>query len=532
MRRSLGLDIGLVALGVVAAVTAGCGGGSSSRRRGSTQGNVIALTTQNNLVRFNASTPGEVSSKRKISGLQSGEQVLGIDFRPATGDLYALGSTGRLYIIDVNSGRATRVGSSTVAISGSEIGFDFNPTVDRIRVVTDSGSNFRINPNDGTLVGAGDTTLNGLTNSSLVGSAYDRNFAGAFSTTLFGITDDATPLVVLQGGVNGTPSPDGGLLTSIGGLGVNTSIGLVGFDIGPGGEAYASVAGPPSGTESFFYSVNLGTGAAQPIGLINVDELVRDIAVVLPRPTIFAITETNELVRFRPTSSGTIPVTVVGEVRGLQLNEQILGIDFRPATDQLFGLGDTERLYVISPVTADASDLAAFTFPVGQMQGIDFGFDFNPTVDRIRVINDAGSNFRLNPNTGGNVAGPGPGAGDGLINGIANATVVGAAYTNNFDRAVGTELLVIDSTNDLLAFQNPPNNGTITSRGPLAQVGGGNVDTGESVGFDISPQGGAFVVLQVGNVPTLYVINTATGALRLYGTLQSPNVRGIAISLK
>ena len=35
------------------------------------------------------------------------------------------------------------------------------------------------------------------------------------------------------------------------------------------------------------------------------------------------------------------------------------------------------------------------------LAGSDFGFDFNPTVDRIRLISDADQNLRLNPMTGG-----------------------------------------------------------------------------------------------------------------------------------
>src|SRR3954463_12181569 len=60
----------------------------------------FGVTTANALVRFDTATPGTIISSTPITGLQSGESVLGIDFRPATGDLYALGSTSRLYIIN------------------------------------------------------------------------------------------------------------------------------------------------------------------------------------------------------------------------------------------------------------------------------------------------------------------------------------------------------------------------------------------------------------------------------------------------
>ena len=75
----------------------------------------------------------------------------GIDIRPATGQLYAVGGRGFLYTIDPLTGVANTVGSGF----GSGFGFggepDFNPTNDLIRVV-DGARNFRVNPNTGAIV--------------------------------------------------------------------------------------------------------------------------------------------------------------------------------------------------------------------------------------------------------------------------------------------------------------------------------------------------------------------------------------------
>src|SRR5258706_808360 len=92
---------------------------------------VYGLTTTNGLVRFDSSTPGTVSGAVPVTGLQVGESLLGIDFRPATGQLYGLGSCRRLYFIKPLSGAATQVGSSgAFTLNGTSFGFDFNPTVD------------------------------------------------------------------------------------------------------------------------------------------------------------------------------------------------------------------------------------------------------------------------------------------------------------------------------------------------------------------------------------------------------------------
>lgn len=67
---------------------------------------IYAVTSTNLLLTFDSATPGTTTSVA-ITGLQAGENVLGIDLRPATGQLYALGSTSRLYTINPVTGAAT-----------------------------------------------------------------------------------------------------------------------------------------------------------------------------------------------------------------------------------------------------------------------------------------------------------------------------------------------------------------------------------------------------------------------------------------
>ena len=98
-----------------------------------------AITGGTQLVHFNVATPGTLSSPIPISGLQLGEIILGIDFRPASGHLFALGSTSRIYTVSTTTGIVSQIGASgAFALSGAAFGFDFNPTVDRIRVVSDT----------------------------------------------------------------------------------------------------------------------------------------------------------------------------------------------------------------------------------------------------------------------------------------------------------------------------------------------------------------------------------------------------------
>jgi hypothetical protein len=239
------------------------------------------------LTSFDSATPGTQTSVA-ITGLQSGESILGIDLRPATGQLYALGSTSRLYTINPATGAATQVGSAgAFTLAGTSFGFDFNPTVDRIRVVSNTGQNLRLNPNDGTLAGT-DTAVayatgdaNFGTTPSDVGAAYVNNTAGASSTTLFGI-DTGLDVLVRQGSVGGSPvSPNTGQLSTIGSLGFNPSD--ASFDVsGVTGIAYATLC---SGLVCGFYTVNLSNGAATLVGGLTMQTPINGMTVGVQGPT-------------------------------------------------------------------------------------------------------------------------------------------------------------------------------------------------------------------------------------------------------
>ena len=146
---------------------------------------LFAVTGANHLISFDSATPGTITSDVTITGLGAGELIDGADIRPATGQLYALGITdngaarsGQIYTINTTTGAATAVGVAfSAALSDTDSwGFDFNPAVDRIRIVDGlNGGNFRVNPNNGTLA-ATDTNL---TAGSLIdGVAYDRTAGG------------------------------------------------------------------------------------------------------------------------------------------------------------------------------------------------------------------------------------------------------------------------------------------------------------------------------------------------------------------
>ncbi|MGH9839123.1 MAG: DUF4394 domain-containing protein [Blastocatellia bacterium] len=505
------------------------------------EGTVFAITAGNNLISFSQTAPNAIIKTAAITGLAAGENILGLDFRPRNGLLYAASNQSRVFTINPATGAATQVGTSPLnpVLNGATFGFDFNPVPDRIRVVSDADQNLRLNPDTGAVAGA-DTNLafatgdpNASANPNVTGAAYTNNFLGAAATSLY-VIDSSLDILALQGSAGGAPvSPNTGQLTTVGALGVNTTD-QVGFDIvGPAGLALASLT-PMGATTSSLYTINLQTGAAILIGPIGGTEVITDIAAVVRVEMIFALTADNNLLSF---SSGSPNLAAAPKpITGLGAGESLVGMDFRPANGLLYALSNQSRVYTINTATAAATPVggAPFTPPLA---GANFGVDFNPVPDRIRVVSDLDMNIRLNPNNGA------VGGVDTVLafatgdpNASANPSVVGSAYTNNFAGTTTTTLYGIDSALNALVLQGSvggtpvsPNTGQLTTVG----VGMLGVDTTDDVGFDIAPvSGAAFASLTVaGAAPALYTINLATGAATMIAPIGSGQaIRDIAVS--
>jgi hypothetical protein len=217
------------------------------------------VTQDNRLVTFQSDNVTNVEPSHAITGLPGGESIVGLDVRPLNGQLYALGKTSRVYVINPRTGAARQVGATPFipALAGTSFGFDFNPTVDRIRVTSDAEQNLRLDPDNGT-VAAVDANLayapgdpGAGTNPSVAGSAYTNSFAGATATTLYDI-DNARHALVIQN------PPNNGTLTTVGALG--TSNNAVAFDIGEGNVAYAVLNGEQN--RQGLYRIDLSNGHA------------------------------------------------------------------------------------------------------------------------------------------------------------------------------------------------------------------------------------------------------------------------------
>ncbi len=248
---------------------------------------IIGLTAGNMLVSFDSATPNVIGSTVAVSGLQPNETLLGIDLRPATGQVIGMGSSNRLYAINTLTGAATALGPAfTPALDAAEYGIDFNPTVDRVRVVNSLGGNRRLNPTNGASAGV-DTNLSYASGGipRAVAVAYTNSLAGvpAGSVREYAIDSALGALIEIGTQAGGNASFNAGVSTVVGSLGFSTSD-LVGLDIfGPTGNAFVSLTNPSTGFSSF-YSLNLATGAATLIGGVGDGSVVLRDFTAVPTP--------------------------------------------------------------------------------------------------------------------------------------------------------------------------------------------------------------------------------------------------------
>ena len=176
-------------------------------------------------------------------------------------------------------------------------------------------------------------------------------------------------------------------------------------------------------------------------------------------------------------------IKALGGVKGLAGDTKLIGIDQRPNDHKFYGVGNSGGIYTISASTGSATKVSQLSVALA---GTNFGVDFNPAADRLRIISDLGQSLRHD------VTMPeGTTAVDGSLNyptgtppvaGPPAGGLTGAAYTNNDSfatTATGTTLFDLDTTLDRVAQQVPANAGTLVVAGPF---GGG---VGPVAGFDI-----------------------------------------------
>jgi hypothetical protein len=256
-----------------------------------------ALNSSGAIIKFSTRKPSNITGSVNITGLDSGQSVVQITYRPATSTsggttgnttLYCITNDGFLCTVDPEGGTASVIGTvpftqdlgsgnNVVTLANPVISFD--PVVDQLRVITQQ-YNLRVDPASGKLVN-GESVTNGFTKIAfdnndtnrgktplLTGIVYKNPVSGAGSTTLFAL-DSATGDLLRIGddGVSTPDSADGGDLRTIGDTGVTFRING-GFSIEQkNGDVFAVLQQTGSGAALF--SVDLGSGSTGNLGAIG-----------------------------------------------------------------------------------------------------------------------------------------------------------------------------------------------------------------------------------------------------------------------
>lgn len=222
------------------------------------------------------SKTGKTTGLKKVDGAGP---LLGIDVRPADGQLYGLASDGTVVTIDPASGKATPKSTlDTPPPAGVDVTVDFNPAADKLRIIGSDGTNLRADVDSGKVTQdkplkfADADPANGQTPSVIAG-AYSNSVKGTKETTLYDIDGNLDSLF------RQVP-PNDGILNTIGTLGLDAD--SVAFDI------VTDASGANTGmliAKGNLYSVDLTSGKAT-MGkkIAGLPSDLRDIAILPVAP--------------------------------------------------------------------------------------------------------------------------------------------------------------------------------------------------------------------------------------------------------
>ena len=150
-------------------------------------GLVTAASGAQSLIEFSSENPSVTTGTVALTGLPAGETLIGIDSRPRTGALYGVTNTGKVFVVDPDTGVATAPGNNQIVLplAGTRYGFDFNPAADRLRIVSDAEQNLRINVDNAASGTAGNGSPDGaLDAGDVVHAAYTNSVSDPAGTAL------------------------------------------------------------------------------------------------------------------------------------------------------------------------------------------------------------------------------------------------------------------------------------------------------------------------------------------------------------
>jgi len=464
------------------------------------QTTLYGITTDNAIFLMNnVNTPGSINGPYSVSGVATGQVLVGLDVRAGNGMLYALGYDSLMNMAELYTLAPSGTTYTATAVSGTlasmnlgltnSAALDFMSTADnQIRVIGRNGNSYVMNANTGTIMSTGSGTIafgagDLYTGANvLAATAYTNNFYGADATQEVGYDAVNNVLVTFDAGnyANGFSN----ISTTIHSIG--TSVGAVLLGTGSIGMdswydssthnniVFLTGSTLVAGAHLYKYDLSTVSGTLTDLGAIGSGALqVRDIAFAGTRDTTVAVTgrmmtalslNMRNLLFFDAAHPDNIRKVL--PLTGMGAGQTMVGIDYAANSGTLYGLGynsaaQTYQLYTIDSATGNltAVNSTPGSLNLGTDDGsgntINAGFRFVSTAaNRIRVTgNNGATNVELDA-TAGAVAATNTGlqyvTGDASFGATANLTSI--AYTG-FNGDTATQMFGFDAnTGSLVMF--------------------------------------------------------------------------------
>ncbi|MFI1479945.1 DUF4394 domain-containing protein [Streptomyces sp. NPDC020747] len=252
-------------------------------------------------------------------------------------------------------------------------------------------------------------------------------------------------------------------------------------------------------------------------------------AAAAPSLPAFGITDDGKMAAFNTNTPGTL--NWFKRINGLVGDTAAIGIDFRVQNGLMYLVGNKGGIYtvLIPPAVTDpqVTKVSQLSVP---LQGTNFGVDFNPAADRLRIISDTGQNLAHNlANSSTTTNTP------LTTDGVSAHGVTAAAYTNNdLTSDTATTLFDLNTTTDQVVIQSPPAMGLLTATGSLGQNAGANagfdIFSDVSAGKTISNTAFATFFAGTDADPSFYTVDVLTGATSFVDQFPA-SITDIAIAL-
>ena len=442
-------------------------------------------------------SPSTISGPYNITGMASGQAVVGIDSRSSDGGLYALGYDSVMHMAELYRLSSSGTTYTATAVSGTlasmdlgntnNVAFDFvGNSDDQIRVMGRNGNHYMMGA-DGTLMSTGSGTLSYATgdvfsssSSVMAATAYTNSFYGSDATQQVGYDANNNVLVKFDAGdySNGFNNSATNMHSIGAGIGaVIATTGSIGMDSWYDSSTHNNMLYMTGSTllgGAHLYKYNMAgiTGAMTDAGAIGDGSMsVRDIAFAnTSRDSAAAMTghmmtalslNMRNLIYFDAARPENIRRVV--RLNGMTAGQSMIGIDYSGSNHMLYGLGynsgsHTYQLYTIDSATghATAVNTTPGSMDLGTDNGsgnrINAGFRFISTAtNRIRVMgNNGAANMQLDATNGTIAATNSPiqyATGDANFGGTANLTSM--AYTG-YNNDATTQMFGFDANTGMM----------------------------------------------------------------------------------